>query len=114
MEAMNPVEKLEGAIAKLELLKGAKTPAPWWRGMNDGFSFTIEGPESDSHPVAQRLIGPDAEMMVTLHRTIDAQLRILTLGLRDYEHHGDMRMSLPLDHSIAALALADAILGDPS
>jgi replication-associated recombination protein RarA len=39
----------------------AATPGPWWTGMHDGFSHTVEGPEADSHPVAQRLIRPDAE-----------------------------------------------------
>jgi hypothetical protein len=44
----------------------AATPGPWWTGMHDGFSHTVEGPESDSHPVAQRLIRPDAEYIAAV------------------------------------------------
>jgi hypothetical protein len=48
----------------------AATPGPWWTGMHDGFSHTVEGSEADSHPVAQRLIQPDAEYIAAANPSV--------------------------------------------
>ena len=49
-----------GRLSEIQARLNAATEGPWWTGMHDGFSYTVEGPEADSHPVAQRLINDDA------------------------------------------------------
>lgn len=61
----------------------AATAGSWWTGMKDGFSYTVEGPEADSHPVAQRLIRPDAEFIV--HAREDVPALVAALRSRDAE-----------------------------
>jgi len=53
------------------------TEGPWWTGMHDGFSYTVEGPNTDSHPVAQRLIRSDAEFIAHAREDIPALLAAL-------------------------------------
>ena len=50
-------------IAEIRERAAKATPGPWWTGIRNRFSYTIEGPLPDSHPVAQRLIHPDAEFI---------------------------------------------------
>lgn len=102
--AVTPVERLKAAIEKLEAAK---------RGEKWGPSFGIAGTalQAQNADDQWRFITPeihreDADLIVTLHRTIGAQLAILRLGLA-FTAPDALRDTAPL----AALALADAILG---
>ena len=109
---MTVVERLEGAIAKLEQLKADSLPGPWfityererwprvW-GNSDG---------QDADQVAKTHHRGDADLIVTLHRTIDAQLAILKAAREDFAKFGRK----PSEFFDNDLALADAILGDNS
>jgi hypothetical protein len=58
------------------------TPGPWWSGLaRDGFSFSVEGPDADSHPAAQRLIRPDAEFIANARTDLPALLTIAERAL---------------------------------
>ena len=105
---MTAVERLGAAIAKLEQLKADSTPGPWVGRTNilgirrlmdseggvlaEMFDATDHGDESFEN----------TDLIVTLHRTIDAQLAILRFAV-------DGLYDLP-----EFLMLADAILGDNS
>ena len=102
---MTPTERLQAAIEKLEALQAQTTQAPWsvvgGEVVRDaGGLRTIQSLwVADIDPTV-----PDADLIVTLHRTIDAQLAILRDG-RDVT----TREGIYLHES--AVALADAILG---
>lgn len=109
---MNGVERLEAAIDKLERLKVESTRV--WAQTHQGLHAAL-----DEHEIGlcfHDLSDADAELIVTLHRTIDAQLAIL----RDAEAYGDGNGPGHSYESSAAAAavwalalpLADAILGE--
>lgn len=121
---MTPVEKLEAAIAELEELRADSTPGEWYAESeeqhylshnhpdSEGFGYTI-GPdvvtefESYMAPVKEA----DALLILTLHRTIDAQLRVLRHGALGA---ADMAIGGTPDEPASvldAIDLADAILG---
>jgi hypothetical protein len=110
---MNAAERIEAAIAKLEGLTRWSTTGPWraTHHVDDAGDWThadivhdkVVNPEvtwRDQVLAIADLSEDDAELIVTLHRTIDAQLAILRGAL----------YAVPS----LAVALADAILGgDP-
>ncbi len=101
---MTSVERIQAAIEKLEHLKSETTPAPWmvdkWRGC-----LIVTTPTNDM--VADRVYSAEvAELIVTLHGTIDAQLAWLR-----YAVSLEATVQPPADFRAFALALADAILG---
>jgi hypothetical protein len=110
---MNAVEGIEAAIERLEHLKVQSTPAPWhyWTDELTGDVDLWHDQEVRSHIAVMGHFGSsrvyrDADLIVTLHRTIDAQLAILRANRADAEYGREP--------SILAFALADAILGgDP-
>jgi hypothetical protein len=110
---VTPVEKLEAAIAKLERLREFSNGTSWSSSPVGGTGYRdIEiviradnFPDGFDDRIAEVPDAGDARLIVTLHRTIDAQLRILNRGVRDDEE---------LWHDLEALALADAILGGDS
>ena len=125
---MNAVEKLEAAITKLENLKAASTQGTWKHEDEYGLS----GGKYVGIPVfefvtARAYAGSEsnAALIVTLHRTIDAQLAVVRSAadflvnaegewpLPIWEKHPELRERLEalLDVEVA---LADAILGDAS
>ena len=113
---MNAVERLGAAIAKLEQLKAEGTSSPWVGRTNilgirrlmdseggvlaEMFDATDHGDESFEN----------TDLIVTLHRTIDAQLAILKAAREDCAKFGRK----PSEFFENDLALADAILGDNS
>lgn len=108
---MNAVETLGAAIHKLETLKAAGTEGEWWMNPIERGEVFIEGdPAAGEYPLAEVHEHADAELIVTLHRTIDAQLAILRAALDDFERYG----SKPSKFFENDLALADAILGGES
>lgn len=104
---MTPLERLQTAIDKLEQLKAESTPGGWdildggdrfiaWHDTAEstGFEYIVAEP-------VEFECEADADLIVTLHRTIDAQLSVLALGAV---------MVGPIPDNI--LALADAINGE--
>lgn len=98
---MNAVERIEAAIAKLEKLKTRGTDGPWRAGAFHFDGTTVSN--SVGRVAAHYVPVNDAALIVTLHRTIDAQLAILRDGLA--------RRYAGVHPGVAVLALADAILG---
>lgn len=105
------VDRLRAAVGVLERLKADSAPGPWEKryvlGMADWPVVISDGIGAEW---AAGVSSPehDAELIVTLHRTIDAQLAFLRSvhGARGVEKNW-----ATLDTTRRALALADAILG---
>lgn len=99
--------RIQGAIVKLERLKAESVPGPWAFDQ-EGTRRKLRGAEGKTVLGCSALLWPDpaeADLIVTLHRTIDAQLAILQHGFLAYSWWD--RHDEPL-----ALALANAILGE--
>ena len=94
---MTVVERLEAAIAKLERLRKSE---PYHESNGWLAGLVTVGTEHDPREEEDPLTS--SELIVTLHRTIDAQLAILRFAV-------DGLYDLP-----EFLMLADAILGDNS
>lgn len=101
---MTPLERIQTAIDKLEQLKADSTPGPWLSSTS-GFGSWIEAPVNEGFVAGGT--GQNTDLIVTLQRTIDAQLNILRGALTDPELllYGEAHGS-----ASHALALADAIL----
>lgn len=114
---MNAVETLEAAITKLETLKTNSQGKYWYRSIGgisaygaefgaspESIVFTQDGERSAYSPQMTSL---DADLIVTLHRTVDAQLVILreVIAARHVETNWPT-----LVYTEAALVLAHAIL----
>lgn len=108
---MSPVERLQAAIEKLETLRSQT-------GYYESHGWLVEnittGPEHDPREEQQPLLRD--ELLVTLHRTIDAQLETLhaawntIAGTEEMPDGKDPKVWYGR-YAAAALALADAILG---
>ena len=106
------VERIEAAIAKLEGLRSGCWPGAW--DYHDGVISTERGFELFRHhendvytngaPIDGEALA-QARLVITLHRTVDAQLAILRLGV-------EFAAISPNRYTDAAAALADAILGE--
>lgn len=116
MLSLTPLARISAAIEKLERLKAESTPGVWevpitgrpealaWDGSTPVYSTLIED--------ERRLLNPaDAELIVTLHRTIDAQIAVLAREKHSCRRFGDHRDATP---NPDILALADSILGGES
>ncbi|MDR6907510.1 hypothetical protein J2X63_003218 [Agromyces sp. 3263] len=97
---MNAVERLQAAIEKLERLRNE-------RGYIEHSGWLVEENPNDRggflEPPEPFIPITNDEIIVTLHRTIDAQLTILYRGLT----------SVAPEREVAEM-LADAILGEAS
>lgn len=114
---MSPVERLEAAIEKLETLRaGSASDLPW---SSSGGVVEVWDDRTDSGAVifrptvrwSDRVAAHNASLVVTLHRTIDAQLDLLRLARGFY----GAQITGPEAASAFAesvLALTDAILGE--
>ena len=120
---MTDLETIQAAIVKLEMLKAEGTSGPWTAmeyDSNPGDQGVpiIGGGEIGSmegHLTAYTMtLGSeersviDAELIVTLHRTLDAQLAILRAAQDDYNQYGEK----PSKFFANDVALARAILGE--
>lgn len=98
-----PVERLQAAIEKLEQYQGET----WnlWPSEDAGYyGIAAANPGGGRQVVGEWVESEhDADLIVTLHRTIEAQLRVLALGA-----------TFVGDIPDAFLDLADAILGSES
>jgi hypothetical protein len=124
---MNAAETIQAAIEKLETLKADTSPAPWFATEDTLYTAeTWKGPRGRIAPrpifmaegnwVAGYVhIEADAELILALHRTIDAQITILRrdLDIRvDYIARGILAKWEEAVERAAALDLARAILGE--
>lgn len=119
---MTPAERLEAAIARLEQLKAESTPGDWGvetipetgesrvSSERDGFAF-MAATTVTSFPVPGGVTRVDAQLIVTLHRTIDAQLGILRDALHVYGNPIPAFIGHEEQVLHWQLALADAVLG---
>ncbi len=113
---MSAVERLQAAIEKLEALKRASDDGPWTIGDEspthaDLFVVACEGGNGD---VTDYIDRGNAYLIVTLYRTLDAQLAILRDSAERYSkfppaREPDWQPKAP--STVNALALADAING---
>ena len=131
---MNPVEKLQAAIEKLERLRAATEPvrhdSEWVVDYQVGetmrFITVLDSHNGgyDGLIVAEQITSEArAQLIVTLHRTIDAQLAILRSSIAWFERaeqdwpfaatHPGLAEATQKVLSVE-LALADAILGGDS
>ena len=112
---MNAVERIEAAIERLEARRDASTRGRWEFSL-DPFSESVAYVigSSEAYELASDLIEEDADLIVTLHRTIDAQLAILREAHRFATHRYAALFTFPyIPSDWNAVALADAILGAP-
>ena len=84
---MSAVEEIQAAIVKLTELRRLSNDWQFEVTKSDGHSYM--GSLSIVESVAPEAIDPvDADLIVTLHRTIDAQLVILRSAQEDYYQYG--------------------------
>ena len=109
---MTPIQKVEAAILRLETLKTESTPRPW-HDWTDDLTNEVDvwhDQEARCHVANFGVAGEcgvlaDAELVSTLHSTIDPMLELLRGAARYMAATGDYA------HDVV-LVLADAILGD--
>lgn len=79
---MTAGDDIQQAIDTLEWLKAESTPGEWWATRDLKFPDVFAGPglSDDVCVVSEARLPQDATLIVTLHRTIDAQLKILAAG----------------------------------
>lgn len=80
---MSAVEEIEAAVAKLTKLRDESVLGPWegWKQYNP-LRGNLYGIEARGAEVAKTYTVADTELIETLHRTIDAQLKLLSGTLR--------------------------------
>ena len=111
---MTPAERLRAAIADLEQQRYRAKPGRWT--ISNGAVMHSGGIGLNPVLLRQPNSQADAELIVTLHRTIDAQLTILRheLARAEAKIAGGGVEHVVWSHTRDALALADAILGETS
>jgi len=105
---MNAVERLRAAIERLEARKATSTQGPWvaeYSGEQGNCVIPADAQSTREAVAVTRLYyaAGDADLIVTLHRTIDAQIALL---------RGWATPNLARSAPAALLDLADAILGE--
>jgi hypothetical protein len=78
---VTPAETIAAAIEKLEHLRSRGSDGPWRVDVLSRTNGTVAVSNEVGRYVAHYVAEPDAERIVTLHRTIDAQLAILRTAL---------------------------------
>jgi len=84
---LTAVEEIQAAVEKLAALRRASTPAPWAIGFRANVE-TVAAYDHDRFDAMPETIARtelhsgDGPLIVTMHRTIDAQLAILGFGIR--------------------------------
>lgn len=104
---MTPVEKLHAAIAKLEHERDMAQSGPWVR---TGFRLWSRPNTARDNIATDFNWLYDVDLIVTLHRTIDAQLEILSTTLSILQAMYSDGFKDNTDWCEGELALADAIL----
>lgn len=104
-------ELLEQAIETLERLKAESTQGEWGHYQDNEHYSTIS-PVDDVLYIAHVGLTPvDGELIVTLHRTIDAQIEILCEALTGFVSHVEDGFTDGDVVYCSELSLAKAILG---
>ena len=83
---MSAVDEIQAATVKLTELRNLSDEGAnrhEWKSTPLSPLIQADVIDSDGDVIAERCYAPDAELIVTLHRTIDAQLAILAEGLLD-------------------------------
>ena len=111
---MSAVEEIQAAIEKLTKLKAESTPGPWFLTYEKSTHPRLWGnaSENDADPVALAQNRGNAELIVLLHRTIDAQLAILADTLNAFSNPIPAFIGYEEQIYHAQLMLARAINGD--
>lgn len=125
-DQLTPLARISAAIEKLERLKAESTPGPW-ASVQDGQHATLvrRPPKSENaiHTPADiplhwdggygydpTMEASDADLIVTLHRTVEVQLETLRMA----EHAERQGWGGGSKFAHMALRLADAVLGGES
>jgi hypothetical protein len=114
---MNAAETIQAAIEKLDELRQLATPGEWeFDSEPFGAIFTEQEPGLGvMTEVAEEMHEWDGHLIVTLHRTIDAQLKILRrdIDIRvEYIARGVLAQWVEAVERAGDLDLARAILGE--
>lgn len=112
---MTPLEELQAAHKRLSELREAAFPGPWSRGDRAPAGWGRDdlntvACENGGGEVTDYIDVTNVDLIVTLHRTIDAQLVILATAMQDYE--GIFVGDCPYPPHV--LSLARAINGEAS
>jgi hypothetical protein len=116
---MSEIEEIDAAITKLTAEREAAMRGPWVANENFGYyggSFGIEGGLEDEweDSPGYALEKTDAELITTLHRTIDAQIELLRLGASFLASVGISTSTITSPLIKGIIALAKSINGTPS
>lgn len=76
---MTPLEELQAAHKRLSHLRTSSAPGPWLVNVAGFEEFDVEGEQPFN--VGSTYARAEADLIVTLHRTIDAQLKVLERGI---------------------------------
>ena len=118
MSDLTPPQRIEAAIVRLEELRAESAQGPWeWRlydGVRDSKSRLVRVVEPEDEYgydrvelLAEYLTRGNADLIVTLHSTINAQLALLRAAMVE---HSDVMTSIEKPYWVAVMALADAII----
>ena len=115
MSDLTPAQRIEAAIVRLEELKRISTPGNWqildngdrfiaWHDnqQSTGFDYILSEPVDFERSA-------DADLIITLHSTIDAQIGILSEALYQLTEGTNGTGMLGKEHNLI-VRLADAIL----
>lgn len=106
---MTPLEELQAAHKRLSELRNTAAPTPWSIGAHNpapGWEATVTVACADGGEVTDHIYPEDADLIVTLHRTIDAQFAVIDAAITRMHVYGETS-SRP-----EVLSLARAINGD--
>ena len=119
---MGALDEIQAAIEKLTKLRD-KSSQGWWTILDNGDRFIAEEDPDGDGAFEYIITEPvwfnnpvDADLIVALHRTIDAQLAILQGDMRmyaDYQRAGWLDQWVSAVERAGDLALARAINGIP-
>jgi hypothetical protein len=104
---VSALAEIRAAIDKLTELRAASTPGSWRTGLLRGDGWvSVDG----NWVIGDATNTEDADLIVTLHRTIDPQLAILEVAVA----YGDLGEGQGSRFILAATVLARAINGATS
>ena len=110
---MNAAETIQAAIEKLASLRDEANVAPWSLYFRSGKNAAHGGIDSPGGYVSSpSLRAGNADLIVTLHATIDVQLAILNTAAPEWKRTNKTDSHDEPNHSWQAFELARAILGE--
>lgn len=117
---MNPVEKLQAAIERLEELRADSAPGAWTTYRDEGSLGWYVNSSEHGRVLSTGYVGNNdskshADLIVTLHSTIPALLAILrdiAERYRKFPPASEPGWEPKAPSTVNALALATAILGE--